>query len=48
MVFNILFTEKKVSLVAHTADVKFWSTFSSKTRFFFLASSSKIEKIEIS
>ena len=45
MVFNILFTIlQKVSLMAHTADVKFGSTFPSKTRYFSLASGTKIEK----
>ena len=44
MFFNILFIEKKVSLMAHTADVKFGSTFPSKTRYFSLASGTKIEK----
>ena len=44
MFFSISFTEKKVSLMAHTADVKFGSTFPSKTRYFSLASGTKIEK----
>ena len=47
MFFSISFTEKKVSLMAHTADVKFGSTFPSKTRYFSLASGTKIEKIDI-
>jgi hypothetical protein len=45
MFFNKLLTEKKLSLIAHTADVKFGSKFPSKTRYFSLASGTKIEKI---
>ncbi len=47
MIFDILFTEKKVSQIANTADVKCGSTFPSKTRYFSLASGTKIEKIHI-
>ena len=35
---------QKVFLMAHTADVKLWSTFKSKTQYFSLVSGAKIEK----
>ena len=43
MIFDILFTNK-MFIMAHTADVKLWSTFKSKTQYFSLVSGAKIEK----
>ena len=43
MIFDILFTDK-MFIMAHTADVKLWSTFPRKKRYFSLVYCTKIEK----